>query len=209
MKITCQLSEVGSLENLLNAWEEFLRGKRGKPDVQDFKLRLMDNLMELHDDLIWKRYQHGGYKAFKIQNPKPRGIHKASVRDRLVHHAIYRVLYPEFDKRFIHDSYSCRRGKGTHKAMDRFRSKAYEVSQNHTRTCWVLKLDIRKFFASIDHRIFENILANAIADEDLLWLTNEIIDSFYSVRPGVGLPLGNLTSQLFVNTYMNEFDQFV
>ena len=209
MKINCQFSEVVSVENLLDAWEEFLRGKRNKLDVQDFRMALMDHLFKLHQDLVTKSYRHEGYHAFKIQDPKPRDIHKASVRDRLVHHAIYRVLYTAFDKRFIANSYSCRMGKGTHRAMNRFRAVAFEVSQNHTRTCWVLKLDIRKFFASIDHVILKEILTRSLVDEDLLWLTNEIIDSFHSVHPGVGLPLGNLTSQLFVNIYMNEFDQFV
>lgn len=209
MKLISTYSEIVSLENLLSAWQEFLIGKRKKIDVQEFQVHLMDNLMSLHSDFALQRYRHGGYKAFKIQDPKPRDIDKAAVRDRLVHHAIYRKLYPEFDKVFIADSFSCRVNKGTHRAMNRFRSMAYTVSRNHTCTCWVLKLDIRKFFASIDHQILKRILARSIPDRGILWLLSEIIDSFYSTRPGVGLPLGNLTSQLLVNIYMNEFDQFV
>ena len=158
-------------------------------------------------------YCHGGYHHFKITDPKPRDIHKASVRDRLVHHALYRQLYPFFDRTFISDSYSCRLGKGTHKAMNRFRDFAYKVSQNDTRTCWVLKCDIRKFFASIDHTVLMDILRTRISDARLLALLGNIIGSFHSKwpTPGVGhigLPLGNLTSQLLVNIYMNEFDQF-
>jgi retron-type reverse transcriptase len=208
-KIICQLSDVASLENLLVAWEEFLCGKSGKSDVRDFKLKLMDHLITLREDLLQRQYRHGGYEAFRIQDPKPRDIHKASVRDRLVHHAIYRVLYPEFDKRFIADSFSCRVNKGTHKALNRFRAMAYQVSLNHTRTCWILKCDIKKFFASIDHQVLKGILFRCVADGELLSLTSEIIDSFHSGQPGRGLPLGNLTSQLFVNIFMNEFDQFV
>jgi len=199
--------EVVSVENLLEAWREFLRGKRGKRDVQEFQLQLMDNILALNEDLVNGTYRHGGYHAFNIADPKPRNIHKASVRDRLLHHAIYRVLYPFFDRTFIADSFSCREGKGTHAALDRFRSFSRVVSKNNTRTCWVLKCDIRKFFASVDHKILMSILARSIPDERLLALLQEIIGSF-STTPGIGLPLGNLTSQLLVNIYMNEFDQF-
>ena len=169
----------------------------------------MDNLINLHNDLKNRRYKHSSYEFFNISDPKPRDIHKASVRDRIVHHAIYRVLYPHFDKKFIADSYSCRLGKGTHKAMNRFRDFAYGASSNHTRTLWVLKCDIRKFFASIDHGVLKGVIARQV-DSDTMWLLGEVIDSFHTEnRLGVGLPLGNPTSQLFVNIYMNEFDQFV
>ena len=184
----------------------------------------MDNIFALHSDLKNKMYVHDGYKAFKINDPKPRDIHKASVRDRLLHHAIYRILYPYFDKKFIHDSYSCRIGKGTHRAMNRFRDFFHKVSKNNTQTCWVLKCDIRKFFASIDHDILKQILAKHITDKNILWLLNQVIDSFQSrstsnhlifnnaiacLKMSIGLPLGSLTSQLLVNIYMNEFDQYM
>ena len=199
-----------SLDNLLLAWREFSKGKRTKPDVLFFQSRLMDNLLDLHQELKTHTYRHGSYKHFRIADPKPRDIHKASVRDRLVHHAIYRVLYPYFDRKFIADSYSCRVNKGTHRAMDRFRDFAFKVSKNHTKTCWVLKCDIKKFFASIDHGTLKNILAKHISDQDTLWLLSNVIDSFSTEgKLGVGLPLGNLTSQLLVNIYMNEFDQYV
>ena len=200
--------DIISLENLLAAWEEFVRGKRGKRDVQEFSLALMDNIFALHEDLRNRTYRHGGYWAFNICDPKPRNIHKASVRDRLLHHAVYRILYPFFDRTFIADSYSCRLGKGTHKALNRFHSFAYAVNKNNTRTCWVLKCDIRKFFANIDHVILLEILAQYIPNREIMWLLREVVESFSSARPGVGLPLGNLTSQLLVNIYMNEFDQF-
>ncbi|MDP2593789.1 MAG: reverse transcriptase domain-containing protein [bacterium] len=198
-----------SLENLLDAWQEFVKGKRGRKDVQQFELRLMSNVLSLHNDLTARTYMHSPYEAFNISDPKPRNIHKASVRDRLLHHAIYRVLYPLFDKTFIAGSYSCRKGKGSHKAIDHFQSSAYQVSQNHTRTAWVLKCDIRKFFASIDQERLIAILGQRIPDKDILWLLSQIVHSFYTREEGIGLPLGNLTSQLLVNVYMNEFDQFV
>lgn len=198
-----------SVENLLLAWKEFECGKKNKKDVQEFSLRLMDNIFSLHRDLKHGTYKHGGYHAFNISDPKPRNIHKATVCDRLVHHAIYRVLYPFFDRTFIADSYSCRERKGTHKAMDRFVFFARKVSRNNTRTVWVLKCDIKKFFASIDHEILKEILRQYISDTQILVLLDEIVGSFQSTGQGKGLPLGNLTSQLLVNIYMNEFDQYV
>ena len=205
--------DIICVENLLAAWKEFLVGKKDKEDVLEFKSNLIHNILALHHDLKEKKYVHAGYLAFKISDPKPRDIHKATARDRLLHHAIYRVLYPYFDKKFIHDSYSCRLNKGTHKAMNRFRDFARVVSKNHTRTCWVLKCDIRKFFASIDQQILYEILEKYIQDPDTLWLLNQVISSFSSPQGDalrrVGLPLGNLTSQLLVNVYMNEFDQYV
>ncbi|CAN5715809.1 RNA-directed DNA polymerase [soil metagenome] len=201
--------DIISVENLLDAWREFLKGKRSKGDVQEFSSLLMHHIAQLHDDLKSKTYAHGGYTHFKISDPKPRDIHKALVRDRLLHHALYRKLYPFFDETFISDSYSCREDKGTHKAMDRFRTFARKVSRNNTKSCYVLKCDIRKFFASIDHAVLMDILRSRIQDQNILWLIGRVTESFSSGEPGRGLPLGNLTSQLLVNIYMNEFDQFV
>lgn len=198
-----------SLENLLEAWKEFLKGKRNKDDVQRFQYQLSDNVLSLHNDLKDKVYVHGGYHAFNISDPKPRNIHKASVRDRLLHHAIYRQLYSFFDKKLIHDSYSCRKLRGTHRAVARFKHFAYKVSKNHTRTIWVLKCDIKKFFASVDQEILLTILKRHIKDVDVIDLIKRVTDSFQTTAKGKGLPLGNLTSQLLVNVYMNEIDQYV
>ena len=201
--------DIISVENLLLAWKEFARGKRKKRDVQEFEDKLLSNVLDLHFNLSNHTYRHGPYEAFNISDPKPRNIHKATVHDRLVHHAIYRVLYPFFDRTFISDSFSCRNKQGTHRALNRLRSFAFRVSHNHTRSCWILKCDIRKFFANIDHEVLKSILAEYISDKNILWLLDRVIDSFNSGRPGVGLPLGNLTSQLLVNIYMNKFDQFM
>lgn len=218
---------ITSLENLYNAWGEFIQGKQNKKDVCSFARFLDINIFNLHQDLKSKTYCHGGYKAFKINDPKPRDIHKASVRDRLIHHAIYRILYLYFDRKFIHDSYSCRSNKGTHKAIQRFEHFTRKVSKNHTKQCYILKCDIKKFFANIDHQILKNILQKHIKDTETINLLLNIIESFHTtfllsrtsgkenlsarqdLTEGKGLPLGNLTSQLLVNIYMNEFDQFV
>src|SRR3990167_6289553 len=151
--------DIISIDNLLLAWKEFIIGKKSRKDVQEFERNLMANVISLHQDLKNKTYKHSLYKAFRISDPKPLDIHKAQVRDRLLHHAIYRTLYPYFDKKFIHDSYSCRINKGTHKAIERFRTFSRKVSKNNTRTCFVLKCDIRKFFANIDHQTLKSILS--------------------------------------------------
>ena len=201
--------DIISTDNLLSAWQEFIRGKRNKKDVQKFYMRLMDNILSLHDDLFNYNYHHGGYQEFNICDPKPRIIHKASVRDRLLHHGVYRILYPFFNKTFISDSFSCRNKKGTHRAIKRLKVFYGKVSKNKTKTCWVLKCDIRKFFHSINQQVLLEIFQKYIPDEKIINLLREIIISFYHNQEGFGLPLGNLTSQLFSNVYMNEFDQFV
>ncbi|TSC91607.1 MAG: Uncharacterized protein CEN90_405 [Parcubacteria group bacterium Licking1014_17] len=209
IKLAHNFEDIISIENILEAWKEFLRGKRHRRDVQEFQFNLMDNILELHRDLVNHTYRHGDYQAFNICDPKPRNIHKASVSDRLLHHAVYRILYPFFNRTFISDSFSCRLNKGTHKAINRFRYFARKVSRNNTRTCWVLKCDIRRFFANINHTILLKIISRYIPDENIIWLLKEVIGSFSSGYFGIGLPLGNLTSQLLVNVYMNEFDQFI
>ncbi|MDP3901601.1 MAG: reverse transcriptase domain-containing protein [bacterium] len=208
IQLAHKFEDIISIENLLSAWREFIRGKRNKRDVQEFSLQLMDNILELHYELTNHTYRHSSYQAFNISDPKPRNIHKANVRDRLLHHAIHRILYPFFNKTFISDSYSCRLNKGSHRAMNRFRCFSYKISRNHTQTGWVLKCDIKKFFASIDHDILVRILEKYISDQDIRWLLERVIRSFQT-SSGRGLPLGNLTSQLFCNIYMNEFDQFM
>lgn len=201
--------DIISLENLLEAWREFILGKKSRKDTQEFSKNLLNNLKSLHSELVSGKYRHSHYTEFNIFDPKPRLIHKATVRDRVLHHAIYRKLYPFFNRTFIFDSYSCRIGKGTHKAIYRFQSLAANASRNHTITCWVLKCDIQKFFASIDHQKLLKILTDYIPDKRILWLLKQLVDSFAYKPKGRGLPLGNLTSQLFCNIYMNEFDQFV
>ena len=209
MVLNHTFNTIISIENLCLAWREFLCGKKSRKDVAAFSLNLSQNIFILHKDLLTKKYQHGEYEAFSINDPKPRSIHKAIVRDRLLHHAIYRVLYSYFDKKFIYDSYSCRHFKGTHRALNRFNHFAQKVSESNSRTCWVLKCDVKKFFASIDQTRLIEIVKKHVDDTDTIWLIERIVESFESTGSNKGLPLGNFTSQLLVNVYMNEFDQFV
>lgn len=168
-------NHIISLENLLEAWKEFARGKRSRKDVQEFERDLMTNIIVLHREIAAKTYSHSAYQYFKIADPKPRDIHKASVRDRLLHHALHRILSPFFAKTFITDSNSCQKGKGIHRALQRFRKFIGVVSENNTRTVWVLKCDIKKFFANIDHAILLDIAAKYISDQDILDLLSIIV----------------------------------
>lgn len=200
--------EIVSMENLCVAWEEFIPGKRKKKDVEVFALNLMDELWFLHTELMNETYQHGAYEHFKISDPKPRDIHKAFVRDRVLHHAIHRKLYPFFALMFVADSFSCQTGKGVHCALKRFTKFGRCVGRNNTQVCWVLKCDIRKFFASVHHETLRLLLKDRIDDERILRLLNTVIASFF-VLPGRGVPLGNLTSQLFASIYLHELDVYV
>src|SRR3989344_5583839 len=155
IKFTHTYNYIISLENLLEAWKEFIIGKKNRKDVQLFEFNLMSNIITLHKELKSKTYKHSPYEA-----------------------------------------------------INRFRYLTNKISKNNTKTIWILQCDIKKFFDSVGHKILTSILQEYIEDTDILWLFNCVIDSFHKY-PGKGLPLGNLTSQLLVNVYMNKFDQFV
>lgn len=202
-----------SPQTLFRAWEIFKSDKRNKPDVMAFEIDLERNIFDLYRDLKEEKYRHGAYKGFWIHDPKLRRIHKATVRDRVLHHAMFSVLNKIYEPTFINDSYSCRIGKGTHKGMEKVAEMIRAVSKNHTHPCYALKCDIRKFFDSIDHNILLKILTEKIKDEKVMNLLKEIVGSFEASRANIfepkGVPIGNLTSQIFANIYMDKFDQFI
>ena len=206
--------EIVKIDNLITSWKEFRIGKKDRLDTIEFERNLEDNLWELHQELADKTYKHSGYTSFFVQDPKLRHIHKALVRDRVLHHAIVKHVNPIFDKTFIHDSYSCRKDKGTHRGVEQLIRYARIVSKNNTQPCWILKCDIRKFFASVDQKILIDIIFGRIRSIHTRRLLEEVISSFSSDRTvdpsePKGLPIGNLTSQLFANIYLNELDQFI
>jgi RNA-directed DNA polymerase len=174
-------------------------------DVLYFNQNLCQNLEELHNVLTLGRYQHGTYQQFTVNDPKQRVIHKATVRDRVVHQAVVSALEPTFDKTFIYDSYSCRIGKGAHSGIRRLRYFLNKESANDSRKVYVLKCDIRKYFASIDHEILLRLISRRINDDDALELIRLILLS-HNAETGKGIPLGNVTSQLFANIYLHELD---
>lgn len=197
-----------STKNLLAAWREFRRSKNKKPDIQKFEFNLEKNILDIHFSLRRKTYLNEPYVPFYVYDPKRRHIHKAHVRDRVVHQAIFRQLYHIFDPCFIYDSYACRFEKGTHAGVNKLEVFLRKETKNYTRNAWVLKCDIAKFFDSIDHEVLKNILYRKIECIETRWLLENIIKSFEKEK-SKGLPLGNVTSQLFANVYMNVFDQFM
>ena len=167
-----------SPQSLFRAWEIFKSDKRNKPDVAEFELNIEQNIFDLYRDLKNQTYQHGPYKGFWIHDPKLRRIHKAVVRDRVLHHATFAVLNKIFEPTFIDDSYSCRINKGTHKGVEKVANMLRTVSKNNTRQCYALKCDVRKFFDSVDHQVLKNILNKKIKDQKTISLLDEVIESY-------------------------------
>ena len=170
-------AQVVSFENLYWAAREAARGKRGHPDVAAFEFCLEANLLRLQEDLSTKRYRPLPYDSFRIHDPKPRLISAADFRDRVVHHALVRVIEPIFERSFIADSYANRVGKGTHHALDRCQEFA-------RRYRYVLQCDVRQFFPAVDNAILRGILARKIGDPDVMWLVNLILSSGVGVLSG-------------------------
>ena len=158
-----------SFENLLRSAEAACKGKRFRPDVARFHFGLERELWRLQAELAAKSYQPGTYRAFVIREPKPRQISAAPYRDRVVHHALVNMLEPLYGRSFLPDSYACRKGKGTHAAVDRCQHFA-------RRFRYVLKADVQKFFPSLDQETLKALVARKIKDRDVLWLAGLIID---------------------------------
>jgi retron-type reverse transcriptase len=180
MKVKDLFTLITSSETLFSAWEVFKSDKRNKPDILQFEKTLEQNIFDLHRELKTGAYQHGSYEGFWINDPKRRRIHKALVRDRVLHHALFRVLNPIFEPTFIPASFSCRVGKGTHKGVEYLAKSLRSVSRNNTRPCFVLKCDVRKFFDSVDQKVLYGILNRKIKDTDTLHLLTTIISSYSS-----------------------------
>lgn len=190
-----------SFENMLAAYRRARRGKGGRDEIAHFGWRLEANILALREELLSGTYAHGQYRSFVVADSKRREIQAAPFRDRVVHQCVVAALEPIFEKRFIYDSYACRKGKGTHAAISRFERFA-RVSR------YALSMDVSKYFASIDHAKLLSLLERSIGDARMMQLCRIIIKSS-EAAPGVGIPIGNLTSQLFSNIYLNELDQYI
>lgn len=199
-----------SIEHLFQSWDQFKRGKRKRKDLQIFERNLEDRIFELHNQLSSYQYHAEAYDHFYVTDPKQRYISKATVRDRLIHQMVYDILCPIFDPKFIFHSLSSRLEKGTHFGIVQLQGMIRKCSQNGKRPCFALKMDIKRFFDSIDHRILKALIRKTIADEKALQVIEIIIDSFrIKEEQPVGIPLGNVTSQLFANIYLHELDDFI
>lgn len=211
---------LASWENLYVAYRRAISGKRSRPSAAAFEYAVEEQLLDLQHELQCKTYLPGAYTSFLIHEPKRRLISAAPFRDRVVHHALCNLIEPIFERSFIFDSYANRVGKGTHRAVNRCQEFARQYQ-------YYLQCDLKQFFPSIDHAILRRTLSRKIADKDVLWLVDRILDSGIGVlseqydmvwfsgddlfamdRPR-GLPIGNLTSQFWANCYLNPFDHFV
>lgn len=212
--------KITTFENLLLAYKKARRGKTSRPEVTQFSCHLEHELITLKNELIMGNYNPGKYRQFQIYDRKPRLISAAPFRDRVVHHAMMNIVEPELNKSFIYHSYACRKGKGVHAAVDRYQFWA-------NRYHYVLKMDIASYFPSIDHNILKRQFAAKIKDASVLSLFDLLLeqgpdnssgrqleyfpgdDLLTPLERRKGIPIGNLTSQILANLYLNEMDHFI
>ncbi len=202
-----EYEKLVSLENLLGAWQKFKAEKGKKRDVAAFERHLEDNLFALYQELKNKTYEHSGYEHFSITDPKKRFIYKARVRDRIVHQLVFDYLEEIYEPIFSENSFSSRKKKGTHRAVKKLAELADVIRQKNRGKCFAVKGDVKKYFDSVDHRALLGILRKKIGDKNILDLLEKIVGSFHR-KIGKGMPLGNITSQIFANVYLNELDEF-
>ncbi len=211
------LEHIFDFENLYQSYREARKGKRYNNEVIRFSRRLEQNLIQLKNELMWDEYQQGDYREFYVNEPKKRLIMALPFRDRVAQWAIYRQLYPMYDRKFIYDSYACRIGKGTHKALQRIK---YWI--NGKGEWYYLKCDVKKFFYRIHHNTLIDRYKKHVKDERIVDLLAHIIkagdgqmgvvaqaDDYDKRVTGRGMAVGNLISQLSANVYMNALDQHV
>ncbi|MBI2041084.1 MAG: hypothetical protein HYT16_03195 [DPANN group archaeon] len=201
--------EFCTYENLQLAFKKARKHKTTKPYVIEFETDLENNLKQLQTELLTETYKPAPLKTFIIREPKNRKISKSHFRDRVVHHAICNLIESIFQKTFIYDSFANQKGKGIHAALKRFDKFKRKVSKNNTKTCYVLKADIKHYFETVDQKILIKIISRKIKDEKLISLIKKVLGNHKSKESGKGMPLGNLTSQFFANVYLNELDYFV
>ena len=195
--------KIYDFQNLYDAYRKAIRKKRWRRSSLVFGRHLEENLIELQNELIYEMYRPGAYYTFIIREPKQRVIMAAPFKDRVLHHAVCNVIGPIFESGFFFHSYACLPGKGTLAGVEATERMLRSFGD---KKVYCLKCDIHHYFASIDHDVLKRLIRRRIADERTLRLLDVIIDS---TDGNIGIPLGNLTSQLFANIYLTELDRFV
>jgi retron-type reverse transcriptase len=198
--------KIYDFANLESAYRKARRNKRYRTEVLRYTANLEENLIDLQNHLIWKSYRQGQHRTFIVTEPKLRQIAALPFYDRVAQHAVNNIIEPLIDRRFYFHSYACRKGKGMHKASDML-TRWLRAMTHEDLPLYALKADVHSYFKSINHARLKEILRRAIKDGDVLWLLDTIIDS--GGEGGRGVPIGNLTSQLFANIYLNELDKHV
>lgn len=192
---------VADRDNLRLAFWKARKGKNHAREVEAYRENLESNLVLLREQILSGGVLVGDYRYFKVFEPKERQICASAFREQVLHHALMNVCHDYFERVQIFDSYASRKGKGTHAALDR-------AGEFHHSGAWYLKLDVRKFFESVHHRVLKDQLNRLFKDYSLLAIFHKIIDS-YAATPERGLPIGNLTSQYFANHYLSGLDHFI
>jgi retron-type reverse transcriptase len=205
MKINNLYPEAYNLSNLILAWREARKGKTKKFYVVEFETNLIENLLQLQKELKEQTYNPLPLKTFILCDPKTRKISKSAFRDRVVHHALVRIIEPIFDKTFIYDFCANRKAKGNLFAIQRFELFKRKVTNNLKTEAFCLKADIKHYFQEVTHEALINLIRRKINDEKIIWLINQILANGFTEK---GMPLGNLTSQFFANVYLHELDYF-
>lgn len=193
----------------MKAYHKARKCKRYRPDVLEFEANHEDNLFQAIEVLKDGTYQPGEYRVFKVWEPKERIIMALPFFDRVIQHMIVNFIEPIFEKRFLFHSYACRKGKGVHEASKTLSKWLYELEVVQGKKIYAIKGDIHHYFQSVSHDILKAEIRRYISDKALLKILDRIIDHNGIFPPGVGIPVGNLTSQLFANVYLNKLDQFV
>ncbi len=200
-RVNALIPEIVDPDNLRMAFLKVHKGKRHTPQVLKFQSNLDENLLVLRRQIQTGLVDVGNYRYFKIYDPKEREICACAFHEQVLHHALMNVCHPYFERQLIFDTYATRPGKGTYAALERAKQFTRQYS-------WYLKLDVKKFFASIHHEVLMNQLMRLFKDYKLIEIFAKIIDS-YEDLDGRGLPIGNLTSQYFANHYLSGLDHFI
>ena len=195
------LADVADWHNLARAFHRAAKGKRGRPDVERFRAGLDRELARLRSAILDGIIQLGRTRRFTIRDPKPRVIHAPAFEERVLHHALMAEMGPILDRTLVADTFACREGKGTLAAVRR-------AQQHLRRQPWYAQIDIRRYFASIDHAVLLGQIGRRFKDRGLLGLVERIVRS-HEYAPGKGLPIGALTSQHFANAYLGEVDRLL
>jgi len=225
-------AKIFSYENLLECYYECRKHKRFTINALKFEEHFESELLKLRDELVGRTYRPGKSICFVVKKPKLREIFAADFRDRVVHHVLVNYLEPIWEKKFIEQSYACRKGKGTHLAIHDLRRYIAKVTQGYSQKAYYLQVDIQSFFVSLDKEILLSIVKRHTRNPAVIWLAETIIrhepqrnfktkgqlslfdlipdhKTLFKAPQGKGLPIGNLTSQFFANVYMNDVDQFI
>lgn len=197
--------DIIDFDNLHSAWREASKGRRYRQSCLEFGSKLEENLITIQNELIWKTYRPQDLHQFLITDPKRRLISAPHFRDRVVQHALYRIIEPILDTGFIYDSHACRKGHGVHLAVKRLQT--FTRKAHRCGSFWFYKGDIKSYFPSIPHQLLKNMYARKIGDANALALINLFIDAYNPLEKGI--PIGALTSQLSANLFLDALDHYV